>query len=416
MVCVCVCLLVVPCSCLQEIRADQQRVQGRLPLQDVLQGGDWWSPNAQSQTRGYAELQLLSLLHKTGNWEMADQSWRCSLLPVGEWVVPMNDRKRVFFVVANLGCGALAWPETRLDSDKRHFMFDPSVKRLEWLHLFDFSECRVVLSKLASPLHRRIAKGKTASLCVSFVPRILGEDTFQGLLEWHASKGFAGVPEAIMRKVHCDLGLPPDHDALEPKNECDIVLEVMHHVMPDLTEADARQLLCQRLDTACADMAFGEMDCEMLRDVVLPQDHDDIINLAKAKAEAKRTRQAFSQLVPKVVERHFKKHPQTQAAKSKAKKDGAGTTGLTKLQVQRHFAAGNYLTVLERLMPQSAKVIEDKSNGRYLVAFPNVGRRSFSWTKRGQRECAVLALKTVWAYHQEQGGDPPTFDIDRVMG
>ena len=392
------------------MKTEDTHVKDKVPLQQVLQPGDWWSPNAQSATRGFAELQLLTFLHKTGKWHLDNQSWRCHLLPAGQWVTANSGAgKRLLFVVANFGCGALVWPDVRLEGARKHFMWDPSVKSLEWIHCFECTDFSVVLSKPVSPLHRRVTKGEDAGLCVCFAPQS-GQGNFKGLLEWHASQGFAGVPEAIVQKVHKDLGLP-ELSKQEPKNECELVLEVVRHVNPDLTEEEAHQLLCKRAEVDCPDMALSEMDCEMLRDVVVPKDHDDIIDLAFMQAEVKRKRREYHQQVPKAVARHFEKQPAAKAKKGQA----TGSAALTKVQVQRHFEAGQHFSVIERLMPVPAKVVEDQANGRYLVAYPNVGRRSFSWTRRGQRECMIMTLEHLWACHEDATGEGPSVNFAELF-
>ena len=280
----------IPALVAQDNEAEKDGAATRdvLGLRKVLDAGDWWSPNAKSSVQAHSETQLLTLMHEGDKWHLAEQSWRGHLLPVGHWVsYPSENPRRLLFIVANLGHGALVWPAVLVDNDKQQFMWDPAAKKLEWAHGFDYDEVVVVSAKPVSPLHRRITRGEHASVRVCFTLGVAAKDSLKGLLQWHASRGFAGVPEAILRKVHKDIGAH-ELDDLAPKHECEVVLEVVRRFNPDLTEEEAQRLLCKRAETDCPDMALGELDCEMLRDVVLPKDHDDIVSLAAAQAEKKK--------------------------------------------------------------------------------------------------------------------------------
>ena len=178
------------------------------------------------------------------------------------------------------------------------------MQTLERVHCFEYSAFTIIRSKVVSPLHHRVARGERAGVQVCFTTETVGQANFKGLLEWQASRGFGEVPEAIVRKVHKDCGLPELREQ-EPKQESEAVLEVARHFNPDLTKEEARHLLCKRHETDCPDVALGGLDCEMLRDVILPKDHDDIIHLASGHAETKEKRRAQNKEVPPLVARHF---------------------------------------------------------------------------------------------------------------
>ena len=82
----------------------------------------------------------------------------------------------------------------------------------------------------------------------------------------------------------------------------------------------------------------------------------------------------------------------------------------------RHFDAGRHLEFIQRYMPAPAKIVEDNANGRYLVAYPDVGRRSFSWTRRGQKACVAVILEHLWQCHEFASGVGSPFNIREVLG
>ena len=51
-----------------------------------------------------------------------------------------------------------------------------------------------------------------------------------------------------------------------------------------------------------------------------------------------------------------------------------------------------------------SKVLEENANGRYLLAYPLVGRKSYSRARRGQQQTAVACAKYAWQVHTEQTG------------
>ena len=72
--------------------------------------------------------------------------------------------KRMLFVVANLGVGALVWPSATVDNDKQQFTWDPKVQTLEWVHCFEYDAFTLIRSKVVSPLHRRVARGEQVGM------------------------------------------------------------------------------------------------------------------------------------------------------------------------------------------------------------------------------------------------------------
>ena len=266
--------------------------------------------------------------------------------------------------------------------------------------------------KPVSPLHRRAAHGPTAPTSVAF--RAEGQPV--PLLHWHVARAFAGVPEATIKKVSKELGLGRAADEGEADEDLQavehtIVLDIMRHVNKDLTPEQAQRACCQREDAEeSADLSLADLNLDVLRDVVLPGDHHTVRETVEHKSLRQSNRRQHNTQAKKAVAEHFEKKPMTAASKAKSKHE-AKASGVVKLKagttkdLWRRSALGDCLGFIRTWAPPPLKVIEDNANGRYLLAYPAVGRKSFSWTRRGQNQTAVACVKYAWQVHTEHTGE-----------
>ena len=78
----------------------------------------------------------------------------------------------------------------------------------------------------------------------------------------------------------------------------------------------------------------------------------------------------------------------------------------------RKYAEGRSLDFILAWAPKPLKVVQDNPNGRYLVAYPELGRKSISWTRRGEALAAITCLKYGWDQHTLATGEPCTIPAD----
>lgn len=182
------------------------------------------------------------------------------------------------------------------------------------------------------------------------------------------------------------------------------MVDLMRHAIPDLTPAAARSALCKRAEhTDAPDMQIGTVNSEVLRDVILPQDHEAVEGVVADKIKNLKVRRVFNKHADEIVAKHFASRPMSAAAKKLAKpKD---VTALTEARIRRQFAQGQHLHFIEEWSPAGGKVVQDNSNGRYLCTYPGHGRKSFSWTRRGPSEAAKAVLDFLWKCHLDSTGE-----------
>ena len=387
---------------------------GQLPLRKVLDVGTWWSPSAQSQRRAYAEMQLLSYLHEHQCWHLADEAWRAELLPVGQFIVV---DKRAMYVVEVLSVAAIVWPASISLDDKPFFSWSTDdSQHPEWFMCFKFDGIKVQSTKAASPLHQRVARGAVSRATLAL--RLAG--LIVPLLEWQASHAFAGVPEACVKRVHSEMGLDRSSGVESAGASAagqEVLLDLMRHFNADLTPEEAK-LACYQCEGASSiqDINIADLDLDVLRDVVLPGDHAQVREAVVEHTNALTKQRHFYTQVVVAVDAHFDKKPMTAAAKAKCKKAKAEAPNVLKPGTTkahwRKYAEGSSLDFILAWAPKPLKVVQDNPNGRYLVAYPGLGRKSISWTRRGEALAAITCLKYGWDQHTLATGEPCTIPAD----
>ena len=106
------------------------------------------------------------------------------------------------------------------------------------------------------------------------------------------------------------------------------------------------------------------------------------------------------------------------AAKSKetaaAKKKAAKALEDARARWHADLAAKPLAVVTERA-PWSCGVHEDTFNGRFRVSHPDFGRKSISWTERGDQAAAIKALEIMWGWHKTRTGELPPPELGLVL-
>ncbi len=113
---------------------------------------------------------------------------------------------------------------------------------------------------------------------------------------------------------------------------------------------------------------------------------------------------------------HFRSKPPSAKAKAFDKQLLSQEQSKKKLPATRDrwFAAAdkNAMQHFETWKPASAKVCVDDRNGRYLCNYPGIDRKSFSWSKRGQRQAVLEVLGWLWSEHSKATGIECPFPAD----
>ena len=97
-----------------------------------------------------AEVQLMRVLFRTGEWHEVDNAWQAGLLPEGQLVRRKSDSLTAI-VLRSYAAAALLWPAKQVAM--RLWTADLEVQELRWVVCFDIVTFEVIPCGWASPLH-----------------------------------------------------------------------------------------------------------------------------------------------------------------------------------------------------------------------------------------------------------------------
>ena len=97
-----------------------------------------------------AEVQLMRVLFRTGEWHEVDNAWQAGLLPEGQVVRRKSDALTAI-VLRSYSAAALLWPAKQVAM--RLCTAGLGVQGLRWVVCFDLTAFEVIPCAWASPLH-----------------------------------------------------------------------------------------------------------------------------------------------------------------------------------------------------------------------------------------------------------------------
>ena len=71
--------------------------------------------------------------------------------------------------------------------------------------------------------------------------------------------------------------------------------------------------------------------------------------------------------------------------------------------------------MIERFKPAQGQCHVDNDYGRVSIHYPGFTRKSISWTKRGMKKAALLALNQFWSWHTRATGVEPPRELAEMM-
>jgi hypothetical protein len=227
----------------------------------VLQPATWWSPNAQSQKKSYADLHLLRQAHAADDWNMVDDAWKAHLLPQHHFIV--NERtKEMLYVLQTFDTAALCWPAKVVGRD---LTWNTDVTSLRWTTCTSATQFKIQPVVPMSPLHKRLKKHSVDNLGISF----LAVGKLKSLEKHAVDTAFAGIPEGILRKMLVEEGW--SEEAMG--DESHVVLELIRAKEPDLSETEALELLHKRtLQMHRVDEGWDDMGDDELHELLIQGD------------------------------------------------------------------------------------------------------------------------------------------------
>lgn len=373
--------------------------EDKLHLKGIMDKQSWDTFNATTFKALAGEMNLLLECHRRSDWSMAAEAWRAAVLPLHQVVVEtLADGTRVpYLTLFGTMSGVLVWPMDRVAGNcfklKAHALS-------QWKVVFSLDQWAVLPSTPISPLHCfLLGDFPSDDLGIMIVCKAPVD-----IMTFQASRGFQGVPEMVLTRLCKELGLSPEkpqETAIDV--ETFMAAEMMKHILPTLDQSTATEILMARLqqDTSQCDAKLTEFATdEMIGDVVLAGDQRKIKRFVEDMEAATSKR---SQLKPKVIEHAHKVFPR------KGRAPAASSVAKAAEKLQIHTSRGserwwaNIKTekdFLDKWRPCRGTVIVDNNNGRFLLVYPNMKRRSVSWTLRGIEAARLESLRILWQWHE----------------
>ena len=375
-------------------------------LKGVTQtSASWPTFTPESQQETFANLALLIHLFKNGcDWALAERAHFASMLPEGHCI---SKEGRVYYVVRAYEHGALCWKATL---SARECFLNMEIERLTWIFVFGLDEVKVLPLKAVCPRHMfRLCKKGNAGVSMIFK----GACT---LVEHHMSTGFAGLREATLRHFGQALGVPERSSDSEAPAEATLVVDLMLHVNPLLTEEEVVSKVFSREEAGgCDVVGASESLDEAVRDTVLGSDLEKVRS-AVSKSREKRDTAKLEKLRESISKTFWKAKDSVPAAvlakKARASKEKEPKAVVGKVKKGKEQSriydklSDDTDKLLRSSLPEGCKVQTDELNGRWKLAFEGGAtcQKSFSWTACGARQACELALEQAWAWSRSQTG------------
>ena len=372
-----------------------------------------------------AETEVARYLHSCNSWALTTELWKVMLFPSRHVVRNLTTDEYFLVLETHSSVAALLWP---LRPDGDYFDVQVSLSRLRWTVVTAIDTWQVCDARACSPLHQFLAE-KVCRGCI----RLKRQDEPRGLLEWHASRGFAGLPETVLSKVKAELGVQLAEENLKDAHGCKqeaLAAALVCHVAPGWGEADVaaalrRRLLLERAEDV--DSLEVALDEEALQSTLVTDDFRVGKQWLGEARKSVKSQQELAEKVPGVVAAVAKKMKKVRSeliasnphAGSRVPKPfgcviaDSGLKAEKKVIVKKHWKPAMLrgdLSIVRELLPMCATHCIDAVNGRILLCNRlTMERKSVSWTLRGHKAAMAQALTKAWDWQFDATGERSSF-------
>ena len=148
---------------------------------------------------------------------------------------------------------------------------------------------------------------------------------------------------------------------------------------------------------------------EIMEDMISPGDKSHLRSLLKTCKQSSEKKRTSLGKVDKLIGWSYPSKGAKPLKKAKATPKSAAALKLAKkLSDDRWWASvPGDPSMLTQFAPPRGAFVMDPGNGMILITYPHRARKSVSWTKRGTKVAALIALKTWWQHHTEATGEEP---------
>lgn len=261
-----------------------------LDLKAIMKDQCWGTANSQGIKRSFSDMNLMLQAHHRQRPEMFSETWKTALLPEKQVVIvrPAPGVTDCYLALANLQSGVLAWPLVRHEHLVEVVHDEAAVTEVLWKTVDDINCVYILPCEAGSPLNSLILKKSAPSTPIGCQLRIVGKPTL--LKDWHASRGFAGVPEFALRAMHLDSGCEDLVGVVEGASCADqLACSLVMHIKPKMTSLELDQIMQSRRLNDCEPLLDEdtELTQDMLDDVMLASDRKDAADKLKEMKDIK---------------------------------------------------------------------------------------------------------------------------------
>jgi len=222
-----------------------------------------------------AEQSALQLCSMKKNWHLLDTIWQSALLPEKEILYHGPSKRYMLTLAVAADVGVFTWPVEACARVPGRFTLGKA-DSLKVTHVTKLDEWSVVPTRAAGPLHLRALVKKP--------PFVWGVSCLQvgdavPLLHWQATRGFAHVPEVIVKRLLSEYfkvdAIATPFLEQSPDAEAAATLLAISCVAPKLTATDAERILYQKTELEGGEDPTGVqamMDEEVLTECMVARD------------------------------------------------------------------------------------------------------------------------------------------------
>ena len=326
---------------------------------------------------------------------------------------PLGQMASILYTLSVADKCVLVWP-VRPAGTTSVCLSSGADDRPQWRSFFDLTSLTVV---------------PHVPLCPEASSKLLGvHDTDIGIISSHTAptellkhqseNGWAGATEQAMTEAHrvLDLPLPQDSElALGPEEA--LATSLARYFIPKLTADACKDLLRKRIthEQATQFDLDDDINTEAYLDVAERNDRNELQKWQKAKANQSARQLKSLKASDKRVTNNVglvKTKPSPTAAALLAKSLKLNTA----LGGERWWASiKGDPAMVEKWKLERAALNVDNPCGRFVIGYPGRGKRSISWTERGNLAASKECLQLLWSWHKSLTGKDMPDDLATTL-
>ena len=228
-------------------------------------------------------------------------------------------------------------------------------------------------------------------------------------MDYQCENGFAEVEERVL-ECFLDLkdkAIPLQDDAMVDR-VTELKMAAISAVRPSWDDKKVAEVLHKGFLIEHPDYAAqSQVPTSMLQEVVSASEAKQMAEKAAARSQLLQEKERVARTVKARSKKYFKVAAPTKWKASQKNR-------LTWLP-PHEASACNVGAWVRKQIPDNVRLYTETTYGRFRVVGPEYTVKSVSWTKRGLKAAALLALFIAWTTYVDATGDKPPVDMDSLQ-